>query len=101
MTTETDNPKKNDDQEATRRKGVLMRGLFMFAFLILTNIATTVLAVIAIIQFFWMLFKGERNEGLTNFGKSLGKWLHEVVRFQTVESDTKPFPWAEWPSEQG
>ncbi len=86
------------NQESDRKKGVWMRGLFMFFFLLLLNLAVTVLAVIAIIQFFWLLFKGEKNDGLTDFGRSLGKWFREVARFQTVESEVKPFPWAAWPS---
>ncbi len=89
----------NNDHETERRKGVWMRGLFMIIFLILMNVAATVLAVIAIVQFFWLLFKSERNEGLTSFGFSLGKWFRDVARFQSADTDVKPFPWAEWPSE--
>ena len=89
----------SNNHEADRRKSVWMRGLFMIIFLILMEIAGTVLAVITIIQFFWLLIKNDKNEGLLSFGKSLGKWFREVVRFQTAETDVKPFPWAEWPSE--
>ncbi|MCF6305092.1 MAG: DUF4389 domain-containing protein [Rhodobacteraceae bacterium] len=89
----------SNDHESERRKSVWMRGLFMVIFMILLNVAVTVLAVVAIVQFFWLLFKSEKNQGLTDFGKSLSKWFRDVVRFQTVETNTKPFPWAAWPSE--
>ena len=90
----------SNDHESERRKGVWMRGLFMLIFMVLLNVATTILGVLAIVQFFWLLFKGEKNDGLTNFGRSLGNWFRDVIRFQTVQSDVKPFPWAEWPTEE-
>ena len=89
----------SNDHETERRKNIWMRGLFMVIFMILLNVALTVLSVVTIVQFFWLLIKNEKNQGLTDFGKSLGKWFRDIVRFQTVESDVKPFPWAAWPSQ--
>ncbi len=89
----------SNDNESVHRKSIWMRGLFMVIFMILLNVALTVLSVIAIVQFFWLLFKKEKNQRLTDFGKSLGRWFRDIVRFQTVETEIKPFPWAAWPSE--
>lgn len=89
----------SDSHETQRRKSVWMRGLFMLIFAFLMNITGTVLAVVALVQFFWLLIKGEKHDGLAAFGRSLGKWFREVVAFQTVNTEEKPFPWAAWPSE--
>lgn len=90
---------KNDFPEETYAPGgnVWMRGLFMLIFLALFGLAETVLLVVAVIQFLWMLFAKEKNDALASFGVSLGKWLHQVAEFQTGARDKKPFPWAGWP----
>lgn len=87
-------------QEPSQRKNTWFRGLHMLIFLLLTNLAGTVLAVIALIQFIWMLFNDKKNEELSRFGRGLGRWFREVVAFQTCETDEKPFPWKSWPSDK-
>jgi hypothetical protein len=69
------------------------RGLTMIFFLILFGIAETLLALGAIIQFFWMVFTGRRNELIADVGRDLGVWMKDVADFQTGNSDIKPFPW--------
>jgi hypothetical protein len=75
-----------------------MRGLFMLIFLLAFAVAQSLLWVIAIVQFCWLLFAGEHNAPLAQFGRSLAAWLAEVVRYITCATEIKPFPWAPWPS---
>lgn len=79
-----------------RQSPIWMRGLYMIVFAIFFAIAETVLGVLALVQFFWMLFAGERNQAIADFGQSLGLWIRRVVEFQTGASEEKPFPWAPW-----
>ena len=85
-----------EGMEQSENRNIWMRGLFMIIFAILFGIAETVLLVIAIIQFFWMLFAKEKHDGLASFGVSLANWAAAVVRFQTGVSEEKPFPWGKW-----
>ncbi len=84
--------------EQDSNKNTWTRGLFMLIFIVLFKIAETVLSLLAVIQFFWLLFNKEPNASLKKFGISLGNWMLEVVDFQSCASDEKPFPWKEWPS---
>jgi hypothetical protein len=43
-----------------------------------------------------MLFTGNPNRSIANFGDSLGRWLHAVAKFQTGSTEDKPFPWRDW-----
>jgi hypothetical protein len=43
-----------------------------------------------------MLFAKERNEFIGDFGVSIGKWMGQIVEYQTAKTDEKPFPWAKW-----
>ena len=74
------------------------RGLVMVVFAVLFNLAQTVLLFCAVAQFLWLLIDTQRNERLSAFGESLGRWLQSVARFQTGATDVRPFPWDSWPS---
>lgn len=84
------------DDRLENEDSVWMRGLWMLVLAFLFGVAQTILAVSAVIQFFWMLFTDERNEFLMEFGRGVGTWLEQVAHFQTGSTDEKPFPWKRW-----
>lgn len=89
---------ENEQQTYAPSSNIWMRALYMIVFAALFGLAETVLLVLAIVQFFWMLFAKEVNRGLADLGKNLGLWLAEVAAFQTASTEEKPFPWGKWPS---
>jgi hypothetical protein len=56
--------------------------------------------VTAIAQFLWLLFAGEANSQVAQFGNSLARWLADAARYLACASEAKPFPWAPWPPAQ-
>ena len=92
---ELEEPGRGDD-EPESGNAIWMRGLWMLVLALMFGLAETVLAVMAVVQFFWMLFAKEKNELLADFGKDLGKWMSDVAQFQTAATDEKPFPWKKW-----
>lgn len=80
------------------RRPTWIRGAWMIGFIAAAAIAQTILNVIAIIQFLWLLIAGEPNARLAAFGKSLAAWAAETIRFLTMASDDKPFPCRDWPA---
>lgn len=91
----TDTPEPRD--YSRDKRNVWMRGLFMVILMVLFNVAQTLLVVVTIIQFFWILFNGSPHQAIRNFGVSLGKWASQTANFQSGASEEKPFPWATWP----
>ena len=89
-----------ESQEPSRNKATWMRGLHMLVVLVLMKIAGTVLAVVSIIQFFWMLFNDDKNPEIARFGRGLGRWLMQASEFVTGGSEEKPFPYQGWPSDE-
>ena len=89
-----------ESQEPSQRKAAWMRGLHMLVVLLLINLAGTVLAVVALIQFFWVLFNEDKNTEIARFGRGLGRWLSQATEFLTGGSEKKPFPYQGWPSVQ-
>ncbi len=95
-----DQPYGEDEPDAfAAPENIWMRGLQMLLFAILFGLAETILAVVALVQFLWMLFTRSRNELLVEFGHDLGNWTKDVARFQSGASDDKPFPWRKWDKE--
>ena len=85
--------------EARKDTGkTLMRALLMLVVAIFMALAENVLILIAIIQALWMLFTGAPNAAVRDFGTSLGEWMKQAARFQSVATEEKPFPWTPWPA---
>ena len=94
MSDMTHTPAGRDDTS----KHTWMRGLFMLVFIVLFELAKVALSLIAILQFFWLLFTKAPNASVRKFGVSLGNWMLEVADFQACATDDKPFPWKPWPA---
>ena len=77
------------------RPNLWMRLLFMVLIAFLMGAAQTVLSVVALVQLINMVIdKGKPNAQIAEFGKGLGEWLAKAARFQTAQSEDKPWPWS-------
>lgn len=77
------------------RSKLWMRLLHMVLISLLIGAAIAVMHVMTVVQFIIMLVdKGAPNPQIAAFGKSLGAWIAKAIRFQTAESDDKPWPWS-------
>lgn len=77
------------------------RGFFLLLFAIAYSIAEIVMWAVAFFQFFFLLITGQGNEHLLRLGQGLASYLYQIVRYVTLNSDEKPFPFAPWPGEGG
>ena len=93
---EMQEPGDGGDKGFNPPDGIWMRGLVMLVLGLLFRLAATVLWVMAVVQFLWMLFSGDKNALLVDFGRDLGDWMAKVARFQSGASEDKPFPWDKW-----
>jgi hypothetical protein len=83
----------NDASQTPTRKSLWMRGLYMLITAFLIGAAQSVLFLLAVIQFILMLVGGNKaNAQIANVGDMLGKWLLTAAKFQTAQSDEKPWP---------
>ena len=72
--------KAPDDKPTTR--DVWMRGLFMLLFIIAFWVGQTLLNLLAVVQFIWLLVARESNQFIARFGNSLSIWLVLRLRSQ-------------------
>lgn len=77
------------------RKPVWTRGLWMLVMAVLAGFAVTILHVMTLLQFILMLTDGGKpNPQIAAFGQSIADWLAKAARFQTGNTEDKPWPWA-------
>ena len=90
-----------DDQikERLTRRSVWIRALFMVFFAIAYAIAELVVGAVVIVQFFIVLFTGGANEQLLRFGNNLSAYVYRILRYQTFNTESQPFPFSDWPDE--
>ncbi|MEE4360533.1 MAG: DUF4389 domain-containing protein [Pseudomonadales bacterium] len=76
-------------------RSIWMRALFMVLFVVLYSVAETLVFVIVLLQFLIVLFTGEKNERLLAFGDQVSLYVYDVLRFQTFNSEDRPFPFSD------
>jgi len=76
------------------------RFLYMVLFAIAYAVAKLVFTVVVIFQFLAILFTGHATEPLLKFGNSLSFYFAQLIRFQTFNTEDKPFPFSDWPDEE-
>ncbi len=73
------------------------RVIFVAVFWIIFHFAQIVAAIVTIAQCGFVLITNNPNQQLLKFGDSLGKYIHDILRYVTFNSDQQPFPFADFP----
>ncbi len=73
------------------------RGLFMVMFFILLQLAKLVAGMVVVLQFLFTIFTNQTNDNLLHFGASLSRYIYQIWRYLTYNTETQPFPFASWP----
>jgi len=87
------------DNELAPQTSIWARGLYMLLFVIIARVAEAVVWVVLLIQFIYKAMTHQTNDQLIKFGQSLSRYYYEIIRFQTFNSDAKPFPFSPWPKD--
>jgi hypothetical protein len=74
-----------------------MRILYLLLYAIIFWLLCSVLAVTAVAQLLLWLFSNQPSARLAEFGRGLGAYMAQVVRYLSFASDTAPFPFSDWP----
>jgi len=75
------------------------RILYMIIFVVIFNVVEILIALLVTFQVLVLLFTGRTNERVVDFGAQLGRYLLRIVRYLTFNSESLPFPFADWDSE--
>lgn len=89
----------NDDntEKTWHNKNALKRGIAMLGYGFVAGFVRLGITLIAIFQFFSLLFAEKANQPLVKFGQNLNTYLYQINQFLTINSEMYPFPFADWP----
>ncbi len=79
---------------------IWVRALYMVMFGIAFSITKAIIIFLVLFQFISVLFNGRANEQLLRFGRNLTNYIHEILEFQTFNSEIRPFPFTPWPDDE-
>jgi hypothetical protein len=82
----------------TINRNIWIRGLFMLLMALSFQVSGTVVCFVTVIQFLIMLLNGTPNARLVSFGRSMGRYLKQIVDFLAFAAEEIPFPFSEWPA---
>lgn len=85
----------------SRQRNIWIRGLFMLLMALAFQVSGTVLCIVTVIQFLMTLLNDLPNARLVYFGRSLGRYLRQIVDFLSFATEQLPFPFNDWPSGDG
>ena len=74
-----------------------LRLLFIVIFYIAGYLAGLVILALALAQIVHGFIKGQPNERLLTLSSGLNQYFFQVLQFITNNSDTKPYPFSDWP----
>lgn len=81
-----------------KSRSIWLRLFFMIVMAFLFSVSRVVVAVIAGLQFFWVLFTQEKNPKLMALGQGLAIYASQVTLYLTFNSEQRPFPFdMDWP----
>ena len=85
-------------QRLTRRD-IWVRALFMVFFLLAYSVAEAVVVLLVLFQFVTILLTGHANQNALRLGYNLSTYVFQVLQFQTFNTESRPFPFSDWPDE--
>ncbi len=85
-------------RENLRRRESWLRALYVVLFAVIYSVTEIVIVIVVVVQFGFVLLTGKCNEPLLSFGAGLSRFVYDLLRFVTFNSDTKPFPFSPWPA---
>ena len=89
-----------NSEKTWHNKNALKRGVAMLGYGFVAGFVRLGITLIAVFQFFSLLFAEKPNQPLVKFGQNLNTYLYQINQFLTVNSEMYPFPFADWPDSE-
>ncbi|MDP0563426.1 MAG: DUF4389 domain-containing protein [Candidatus Endonucleobacter sp. (ex Gigantidas childressi)] len=77
-----------------------LRLFFMVVFFMAAYMAALIISLVVVVQVVYGFIKGEPNERLRHLSKGLNSYFYQVLQYIGYNSDTKPYPFSDWPSDK-
>jgi hypothetical protein len=97
------NPQRTSMDAATTmtisRKSIAVRLLFSLLFLIIFELLKIIVVFSTLFQFVYLFFAGTYSQPLRSFCNKLSSYAYRMLRYVTLNDNSKPFPFSEFSKE--
>jgi len=83
-----------------RSEHQLLRLVFMVIFGVVLRLSVILTFLLAAVQWIWRWFQHDDNQRLRGFCLALGRYQHQLLDYLLFNTEAKPFPFDDWPSDQ-
>lgn len=91
-------PPPTQASAAANPRNIWMRGLWMVVMAMAFQLTSTLLCLLALVQFVLVLLSEKPNDRLCTFARSMGLYLHQIAEFVGFAREEVPFPFSDWPT---
>lgn len=84
-------------KEKLKDENYWLRLPFMLLFFLAWKLTEFVIIGVILVQTVFRLVAGKPQEQLLQLGSQLTLYAYQIFRYLTFNSDSKPFPFADWP----
>lgn len=81
------------------RAKIGMRLIFTLIFLVILSVMHFLIQMITLMQYVILLITRSYSEPLRSFSNKAAAYVYRLIRFITLNDNTRPFPFTEFPSE--
>ena len=81
------------------RKDIAIRFLYTLFFLIVFEIVKTILQITVLFQYIYLFITRTHNEPVRTSSNKVWIYAYRVMRYATLNENTRPFPFADLPEE--
>jgi hypothetical protein len=89
----------NLSQTDIPRGKIGIRLIFTLLFLVILSIMHFVIQVLALIQYVILLITRSYSEPLRSFSNKAAAYVYRLIRYITLNDNTRPFPFTDFPAE--
>jgi hypothetical protein len=87
------------EESKASRKQIGIRFLYTLLYLIVLEVIKVIVQVTVILQFLYLLITQKYSEPLRSFSNKLAAYGYRVIRYATLNENTRPFPFNDFPGE--
>lgn len=86
-------------QDTSSRKKIASRLLYTILFVPILEVVKTLVVLISIFEYFFLLVTLRHNEPARAFANKVANYGYRLMRFLTLNENQRPFPFSEFPAE--
>jgi len=89
-----------DEQEtALSRKKIAIRFLFTLFFVVVLEILKIIIQLAVLFQYVYLFITTGHSDPMRRFSDKISVYAYRVMRYVTLNENTRPFPFADFPEE--